>query len=600
MADSFDPYHKWLGIPPQDQPANHYRLLGVERLEDDADVISSAADQRMNFLRQFQNGERTVLAQQLLNEIASARVCLLDVKKKEDYDRNLKQEMGFALSDTARSDNEALAATTEFVANEDAPEWPTKPVVGSLVDSEWAAESESSTNINNQEPDVASRKTKMRFTILSLLSALAILLLFGVMLSSANRNNREGQNNKIDEIGAVASRSQPYANDQGAEIEPAGATNEPGDRQKAKVDEQQIVREAKEKAEREAEQKAKQEAERKVRAEADRKAKEEADRKAKEDAERRALEEQEAAAERRRLAGELRKKVDQSVNEAMQQRERPQKSIAILQKIFLEVSSAELPRPVKKHLEQRIRSAVNQIHHDADRQREKKEKEAERQWRKDHPDKYLDSLGLVMEKNSWQIRAALELGELSKPLTKFLLEYQRKKKGLEKKASKIQFLENKLLTDMQKLRGAFQSAEFREWVLDGMQDYPGARGSKRQKVDRGRQEFDRFREQLPSLANRLEKKVSELKSNKDELRDDLESLMDARSSLEHLDERAYELIESVEATEKRLDRERKYFEPALQSTGLSLEEPNFKNVENLLKRADEILNDRSLNQYRDK
>ena len=164
MADSFDPYHKWLGIPPQDQPANHYRLLGIERLEDDADVISSAADQRMNFLRQFQNGERTVLAQQLLNEIAAARVCLLDVEKKEDYARNLKQEMGLALSESATPDTEQLAATTEFVPNEDAPEWPAEPVVGSLVDIEWAAESESTTNIKNQEPGVASRKTKMRFT----------------------------------------------------------------------------------------------------------------------------------------------------------------------------------------------------------------------------------------------------------------------------------------------------------------------------------------------------------------------------------------------------------------------------------------------------
>ena len=28
---AFDPYHKWLGIPPKQQPPDHYRLLGVER-----------------------------------------------------------------------------------------------------------------------------------------------------------------------------------------------------------------------------------------------------------------------------------------------------------------------------------------------------------------------------------------------------------------------------------------------------------------------------------------------------------------------------------------------------------------------------------------
>ncbi len=34
MSDpNFDPYHKWLGIPPDEQPANHYRLLGLELFE---------------------------------------------------------------------------------------------------------------------------------------------------------------------------------------------------------------------------------------------------------------------------------------------------------------------------------------------------------------------------------------------------------------------------------------------------------------------------------------------------------------------------------------------------------------------------------------
>ena len=31
MADDFNPYHVWLGIPPEEQPANHYRLLEHQR-----------------------------------------------------------------------------------------------------------------------------------------------------------------------------------------------------------------------------------------------------------------------------------------------------------------------------------------------------------------------------------------------------------------------------------------------------------------------------------------------------------------------------------------------------------------------------------------
>ena len=36
---NFDPYHKWLGIPPKDQPPNHYRLLGLSLFESDPEVI---------------------------------------------------------------------------------------------------------------------------------------------------------------------------------------------------------------------------------------------------------------------------------------------------------------------------------------------------------------------------------------------------------------------------------------------------------------------------------------------------------------------------------------------------------------------------------
>ena len=53
----FDPYHKWLAIPPEEQPPNHYRLLALPLFEWDADVIESAAEQRTVFLRSFQTGD---------------------------------------------------------------------------------------------------------------------------------------------------------------------------------------------------------------------------------------------------------------------------------------------------------------------------------------------------------------------------------------------------------------------------------------------------------------------------------------------------------------------------------------------------------------
>ena len=84
---SFDAYHKWLGIRPEEQPANHYRLLGINLFEGDADVIASAADQRMGHVRLFQTGEHAAFSQRILNELATARVCLLNSSKKVAYDQ---------------------------------------------------------------------------------------------------------------------------------------------------------------------------------------------------------------------------------------------------------------------------------------------------------------------------------------------------------------------------------------------------------------------------------------------------------------------------------------------------------------------------------
>jgi formylglycine-generating enzyme required for sulfatase activity len=93
MAEKFDPYHRWLGIGPQEQPANHYRLLGIPLYGSNADVIESAADQRMTHLRTFQSGKHGALSQKLLNEVAKAKMCLLDRQKKAAYDQALRNRL---------------------------------------------------------------------------------------------------------------------------------------------------------------------------------------------------------------------------------------------------------------------------------------------------------------------------------------------------------------------------------------------------------------------------------------------------------------------------------------------------------------------------
>ena len=90
MAGPFDPYHKWLGIPPSEQPPHHYRLLGIPLFEDDVQVIEASVERQMAFLRKHQAGERAAEARQLLNEVSQARLCLLKPEKRAAYDAQLR------------------------------------------------------------------------------------------------------------------------------------------------------------------------------------------------------------------------------------------------------------------------------------------------------------------------------------------------------------------------------------------------------------------------------------------------------------------------------------------------------------------------------
>ena len=86
----FDPYHRWLSIPPEDQPPNYYRLLGLDRFESEADVIETAADRQMAYVRSFRTGEHAEEAQKILNEIAAAKLVLLRATEKAAYDKQLR------------------------------------------------------------------------------------------------------------------------------------------------------------------------------------------------------------------------------------------------------------------------------------------------------------------------------------------------------------------------------------------------------------------------------------------------------------------------------------------------------------------------------
>lgn len=113
--DRFDPYCVWLGIPPDEQPPHHYRLLGLPIFEDDRETIRAAVLRQAQQLRKHQLGKRLADSQRLLNEVSVAKVCLLSPPKKAAYDAALRAKLAAAQPAATAGEAEpppAAAATT--------------------------------------------------------------------------------------------------------------------------------------------------------------------------------------------------------------------------------------------------------------------------------------------------------------------------------------------------------------------------------------------------------------------------------------------------------------------------------------------------------
>ncbi len=88
--DDYDAYHLWLGIPPDEQPPSHYRLLGVRLFEQNVEVIRNAADRQRAHVKRLGINQYEKRGQDLLNEIEAAKICLLKPEKRKAYDERLQ------------------------------------------------------------------------------------------------------------------------------------------------------------------------------------------------------------------------------------------------------------------------------------------------------------------------------------------------------------------------------------------------------------------------------------------------------------------------------------------------------------------------------
>ena len=112
----FDPLHKGLGIPPREQPPDHYRLLGLKRFESDSEVIDFAADKHLSYLHRFDNGKYAEQAAEVANRVSVSRLFLIDPNKRARYDAQLRESAGSVRGDGGTQDRHPVSMAAAVLA----------------------------------------------------------------------------------------------------------------------------------------------------------------------------------------------------------------------------------------------------------------------------------------------------------------------------------------------------------------------------------------------------------------------------------------------------------------------------------------------------
>lgn len=194
----FDPYYEWLGIPPKDQPAHHYRLLGVELFEEHRSAIDAAANRLMAYLQELSNGEDAALAQKLLNEVSAARVCLLNPKQKSRYDRKLKAYLQ-KQSPQSAEENLPVATALKDKAVAAPPPIPTAQIIPDsdatpLISTDPEQTRSSGTTSRRSTRRSKNNETKVLFAIITLLLVAAGTLVY--FYANRPANDASSENNE--------------------------------------------------------------------------------------------------------------------------------------------------------------------------------------------------------------------------------------------------------------------------------------------------------------------------------------------------------------------------------------------------------------------
>jgi len=95
-----DYYTQWLGVPSGTRPPDYYTLLGVDVFCADQDAIEKATRKQLTRLDEFAlypDRDTRDAVQDMMNEVARARVDLVNPNRRLTYDQKLARQLGLAV-----------------------------------------------------------------------------------------------------------------------------------------------------------------------------------------------------------------------------------------------------------------------------------------------------------------------------------------------------------------------------------------------------------------------------------------------------------------------------------------------------------------------
>ena len=119
---AIDVYTQWLKIPEDQCPPNHYQLLRLVQFEDDFEKIAKFYKKLNHHVRKYATGQYVLESQELLNELAKAKLCLTDPERKREYDEGLGREFPEELDEFGRRPMENVLRDQGHISREQVKE----------------------------------------------------------------------------------------------------------------------------------------------------------------------------------------------------------------------------------------------------------------------------------------------------------------------------------------------------------------------------------------------------------------------------------------------------------------------------------------------